>query len=238
MFTPIGFFAPQGGEIVTTGLEQWFDVTEGTEALSLTDKSGNARNGTREGDAAKMLYNTTYDYWDVAQTGKDSYIDTNYQGPKSTYSFESWFSATTLGNQDECGLVAIRDSSYGTNFFETVIYKNTGNIVFAESDSSGNEVVLFADDANYKDGNFHLVTVTRASGGSTKIYVDGVEKDSATTNAGVITRAVDTFVMGNYLTINKFMANGRQGSYRYYSIALSAAQVLQNFDAEKSHYGL
>ena len=61
MFTPIGFFAPQGG-VVTDNLEQWLDVTQGSAAASLLDQSGNARNATNFG----LSYDTTNKWWFVS----------------------------------------------------------------------------------------------------------------------------------------------------------------------------
>ena len=68
---------------------------------------------------------------------------------------------------------------------------------------------------------------------SLKIYVDGVEKASATRTAEAMSGYEVQFggPFGNYL-------NGNIGPVKIYNKALSALEVLQNYQAQKERFGL
>jgi len=75
--------------------------------------------------------------------------------------------------------------------------------------------------------------------GSTKIiYVNGVQAASVNASGTLQTGQTNQYIgkLGN--AGNSYQFNGRIGESRVYNIALSAAQVLQNYNATKGRFGL
>jgi hypothetical protein len=83
----------------------------------------------------------------------------------------------------------------------------------------------------------HIVC-TYASGTKT-IYVNGIQRVQQTGLTGTIPTGQTNQYIGKYgNAANNYPFNGRIGESRVYNIALSAAQVLQNYNATKGRFGL
>jgi hypothetical protein len=83
----------------------------------------------------------------------------------------------------------------------------------------------------------HIVC-TYASGTKT-IYVNGTQRVQQTGLTGTIPTGQTNQYIGKYgNAANNYPFNGRIGESRMYNIALSAAQVLQNYNATKGRFGL
>jgi hypothetical protein len=83
--------------------------------------------------------------------------------------------------------------------------------------------------------SWHQVVLVYSSTGGTKVYVDGALSETNANTAGV--RATTW----TYLEVGRSEAgshNGKLGIVRYYNAVLSDADVSQNFNANKSRYGL
>ena len=83
--------------------------------------------------------------------------------------------------------------------------------------------------------SWHQVVLVYSSTGGTKVYVDGALSE---TNANAVAVRATTWT---YLEVGRSEAgshNGKLGIVRYYNAVLSDADVLQNFNANKSRYGL
>jgi hypothetical protein len=82
---------------------------------------------------------------------------------------------------------------------------------------------------------WHQVVLVYSSTGGTKVYVDGALSETNANTAGVRAAA------WTYLEVGRSEAgshNGKLGIVRYYNAVLSDADVSQNFNANKSRYGL
>ena len=236
MFTPIGFFAPQGGGIVTDNLEQWMDVTQGSEALVLTDQSGNGRNFTNAGAANNDFdYNTLTQVWDITSDSANDAITTGYEPTwTSAFSIDIWAKfASTQGNA--VTLVGNRVTA-GIDFFGLSVNESNGKIEMAWVDGGSEYTIAPTPPSSYFDGSFHHVAFTKSSGGTGTLYVDGSSIGS-TSVAGSPANAYKLNLMGLYLS-NRWFTNANLGSYRVYSADIGSAGVTQNYNAEKSHYGL
>lgn len=85
----------------------------------------------------------------------------------------------------------------------------------------------------------HAVLTGKLEGGSikTRIYVDGVLVITQDEGFNTIPDLTDIFIgSGEYY--NFYLMNGNLSICRVYNKALSSAEVLQNFNAEKSRFGL
>lgn len=239
MFTPIGFFAPTGGGggIVTANLEQWLDVTQGSEAASLVDQSGNGRNATNNG----LSYDGTNKWWYVSSNSDwTKHIASNYglanYGGSYNWTLECWVNVTTIVGGSN-SLMHNRSSTYSNNFVS--IGPNTsyyGETVVV--DSSANEAST--NTAESIQNAWVLLTATNNGSTNTmKIFINGVEKGSISTSGIVnVDRAENLSLYGKFLRNTRYIQDAKFGSYRIYSAAHTATEALQNFNAEKSHYGL
>jgi hypothetical protein len=224
-------------QIITTNLEQWLDVTQGSEAGALTDQSGNGRNATNNG----LSYDATNKWWYVSSnTDWTKHIDTNYgfanYGGSYNWTLECWVNITTIVNGSNA-FIHNRGGNYGNNFVTISInssYYGEAAIV----DTSNNEALMNTDESIQNT----WVLLTGTNNGSTntmKIFINGVEKNSISTSGiGNVDRAENLSLYGNFLRSTRWIENAKFGSYRIYSAAHTATEVLQNYNAEKSHYGL
>jgi hypothetical protein len=96
----------------------------------------------------------------------------------------------------------------------------------------------------YHDDNYHHVVVTLASG-SNKIYIDGVEETvtfkegSVNTDSGGFSQTNNITYIGRRPYDNTAARfHGSIPLLKVYNRALTAAEVLQNFNATKSRFGL
>ena len=99
----------------------------------------------------------------------------------------------------------------------------------------------YRTNSNYDSGNitineWHHIVGTRAMGGAIVIYIDGVADTSLNGN-NAIDYTTSDFSIG-YATSRIGPFNGNISSTRIYNKSLTAAEVLQNFNAQKSRFGL
>jgi len=81
---------------------------------------------------------------------------------------------------------------------------------------------------------WHQVVLTYSSTTGTRVYVDGALSGSAVNNNTNLA-AGNEFSVGRSESVTM---NGSMGIFRWYSSVLSATDVLQNFNANRSRYGI
>jgi len=240
MFTPIGFYAAAAGGVITDNLQQWLDVTQGTSALALTDQSGNGRNATNNG----LTWDATNHWWYVSgNTDWTKHIDSNYHVPSLTgntdLTIEFWINMEDTNDSNYIGVVHNRSGIYGSNFVEIAMGgADAGDFNFGLSDSSANEAAANTP-STYPNQWVMASFVNDGSTNTMTIFINGVSAATGDSSGiGSISRAEDYSLFGNFLRSNRWIEDGKFGSYRLYTAAHTATEALQNFNAEKSHYGL
>jgi hypothetical protein len=99
----------------------------------------------------------------------------------------------------------------------------------------------YRTNSNYDSGNitineWHHIVGTRAVGGAIVIYIDGVA-DFTVNGDNAIDYTTADFNIG-YAPARIGPYNGNISSTRVYNKSLTAAEVLQNFNAQKTRFGL
>jgi len=244
MFTPIGFFAPQGGGVITANLEQWLDVTQGSEAGALLDQSGNSRNATNSG----LTWDSGNNWWYVSSnTDWTKCIETNYRFTNFaavSWTAECWVNMNTILGDNYIGLIHDRDDARNRPVMEISMGgpTNAKPVAAMESSTAGNEITCFNAPDTYQDEWILLTTTYEANYSGTtdrlRLYVNGVLQDTGTATMSAVDDSQNIRLYGGYVRSIFWIENAKFGSYRLYSTALSSDDILQNFDAEKSHYGL
>jgi len=111
--------------------------------------------------------------------------------------------------------------------FDVYIYPSAGNI--ATSNASAR---LIANQWN------HFV-ISFSSNNSLDIYLNAVLAGTVSSGSSIQSTTTTTIAIGVLQGhVGSFDFDGKVGAFRFYNIALTAAQVLQNFNASKGKYGI
>ena len=228
-----------GGDAL--GQEIWWDglqVERGSTPSNFTsdytggnvlDISKNSNNGTivsspqyNSSNGGYITFDDVNDYIGIGKTSGDLGI---YDG---SYTFEAWVYPTNIS------AVSGDNAIFGT---DQAVLRQALHLVFRNIN-----IYQGHFSADYSSGTvsanqwYHIVwTYNKISGGSTgtaRIYKNGELQG----NPGTINSFIgDTEILiGRWRSINYFAGRGAQ--YRIYNRALTASEVLQNFDAQRARY--
>ncbi len=233
--------APSVASVITENLVQWLDVTKGTSSGFLADSSGNSNNATDQSNG-NFTYNTGTKVWDVAATSNSDYIapalNPDYV---NSWSIEVWGRYVNINGSTNIFIVGNRVSGE-TPYFGIQVNEQYGTVASYWQANNTLSVQWWAGDEpgfSMFDGNYHQVVVTHDSVANTfNLYVDGafkVSDDSSGTTSPAT--SADLAIFGRY-SLSQYLDDANLGSYRLYDDALSADDVLNNWDVEKGHYGL
>ena len=227
-------FATPG--IVTSNLVLWYDPSNSVSypgsGSTITNLAGTSLNGT--------MSNITYTSPYFSYNGSSSQInvpdDALLEPGTGDWTMEAWVylssssgSKVVLGKFDPGG--GSQDVSYSIRISGAGIYAQIGN---------GSGVVdtpLYTLTLNTWT---HVTYVWKnVATNSLEAYINGVSVGSVAHSFSSILNTSANLYIGSYNggEYSQYM-NGRIGITRLYSAALSAAQVLQNYNSSKATYGL
>lgn len=231
-----GFQTPS----ITTNLVLWYDPSNtasypGT-GTTITDLSPNPVNGT----LANITYTNPYFSYN-GTTSQVTIPDTAKLEPGSgDWTMEAWFYTTAfkpgssgviLGKFDPGGLSADVSYSIRTN--------NTGVLYAQMGDGTGG----FTNSTLYQTVLSTWVQVVyvwkNVAVNSLETFINGSSIGSVSHTLPSLLNTSANLYLGSY-NGGEFSQwfNGRIGVVRLYNTALTAAQVLQNFNADRSKYGI
>ena len=153
---------------------------------------------------------------------------------------EVWVNQSVLGNDvilgkfDNGGLS--QDVSYSIRTTNTTYYAQYGS-------GSGTGSSLFADSSRYTGttNTWYQIVYVFNNGGTKTIetFVNGVNIGTVSHGLASILNSTNPLYIGSY-NGGEFSQwfDGRIGITRLYNTSLTSSQVLQNFNADKSKYGL
>jgi hypothetical protein len=225
-------------KIVTDGLVLALDAgnTKSYTSGSTTwyDKSGNARNGT-------LINGPTFATGSIVFDGTNDYVDCGNIGTIGNHqTVEVWFRSTSVIDYKN-----ILDMNYST--YPTV----TGNVgprleqytngdlrwcwsgITSSNDPFNRTVAGVTVSAN----NWYQAAFTLASGSYT-VYVNGIQRDSGSSASGFVTTYGSVNIGRGFSLVNDRYFTGNESIFHIYNRALSAAEVLQNFNALRGRYGI
>ena len=164
--------------------------------------------------------------------GTDDFIvfpdDTNLNN--QTLTMESWVNMHSTLSQDafffEKGFV---NSQYST-------FTNANNLIFRTIGLSTEDLAVSMLSYTSADTWFHVACTYGA--GVKYVYINGVAVTTMTGLTGTISTNTTGLFLGAYGPGNSFQMDGNIAVSRVYNKALTAAEVLQNFNAQKSRFGL
>ena len=194
------------------------------------DTSGTGNNGTLTNGPT---YNST-NGGVVVLDGVDDYVtcanSTSLQ-ITSALTLEIWFYNTAF--VDGLGMIVKGPLSSDYDYM-LYLSGNSSTVYFYKKDSLGNS--HYGGVALSLLNRWLHIVVTHTSGGLYTMYVNGLAVDSATfTNSSIRSSSNPLYIGAGW---NPDYFYGNVGETRIYNVALSAAQVLQNYNATKGRYGL
>jgi hypothetical protein len=194
----------------------WADVSSISNNGTLT----NGPTFTSNGASSYFTFDGVNDYW-VSPTS--TAFDTQ------TLTMDSWvypFTTAQDGFLFEKGAVNTQYSHF---------LNNTGTFYFRTIGTSSNDLTFAT--ASYVTANAWNNIVSTYNGSTKTIYVNGTV--AATQNiSGTLATGQTNQYIGAFGPGTNYFLNGRIGCTKVYNIGLTAAQVLQNFNALRGRYGI
>ncbi len=216
------------GQIVTSGLVLCLNAADknsypGT-GTTWTDLSGNSNNGTltngptfNSGNGGSIVFD-----------GVDDYVNTTFTTALDNFTICSWFKCTGV-----TAWARIADKSYQTGFW---FGKESTN---ANRWGGGVKQVSNYNMITLDDTNWHYLVMVR-NGTSLTVYGDGITNTNTTTcGSGTL----DTTALSLGGTVNdsgglRDWFKGNISIVKVYNRTLSTNEILQNYNAQKSRFGL
>ena len=222
----MGVFA--GPEIVEDGLVLCLDAGNTKSypgsGITWTDLSGRGNDGTLDGAG----YNSS-NGGSISFDGTDDYVTTGFtRGTLGNYlTLTAWYKYTGTSGRTYSAIIGGLERS--TEFF---IGKNTGNTNIGVQD--GNYYSDFVTGSNAFDGNWHQI-VYSYDNGTGKIYLDGVLKN---TNSFTKCNDAEEIIIGGETESGGYYFDGNISLVSFYNRVLTAAEIQQNFNANRSRFGI
>ena len=209
-------------------------TTNGTKNLTFRDLSGNNNNGTFTNAPVFSSNNNG----NIVFDGVDDYISTGFTTTNlSTSSDFTWLmwcylSATSAGPQVQVYFGNF--TNYSPNYDWWGAYRN-GTTLYIGNYASSTERTI---STTIPSAGWYQIGQVR-NGSTHYLYLNGVSKNSGTFTTPSINSAATLRLgsVGNGAT-NADNFNGNIASFQLYNRALSASEVLQNFNATKTRFGL
>jgi len=218
------------GNIVTSNLLLNFDASNlvsypqaGTTWFDLTS---NANNGTLQNGVGFSNSNGGVLTFDGSNDQVATSINRGNLG--DNMSIDAFFKYEGNSGDSYRPIIGGNDPGSGTEFF---LGKNTGNNSFGVQD--GNYRGDFVTNYNVFDGNWHYMCYTY-NNGTGKLYLDGILR---ATNTFTKCNSAEQIYIGAEVQ-EGYWWKGQIGKVAYYTKTLSDSEVIQNFNAQKSRYGL
>ena len=182
------------------------------------DISGNANNGTLvngptfdSGNGGSLVFNGTSNY---VNCGNQSSLDI------VNFTLSAWVNSTTTTNQ------VVMGKTHTISYYMNMGLNNFGLFTAGSS--------IASTSLSINDGKWHHIVATM-SGIQRSLYSDGFFNNSGTGTPPAID--ANSLFIGRSATV-QIPFNGNISQAQIYNRALSAAEVLQNFNATKNRYGL
>jgi len=211
-------------QIVSDNLLLHFDAGDfrSRGASTITDISTNTNNGTVSG--ATLGQNWWYDF-----DGSNDYITappTSYVS--SGYSIEFWIYKDAINTSYDC----IYAAGYGLQIYWT----NDDIELYIATTDGGSYVVNGTAITGLSATTWVHAVITDDGSGNVVMYEDGTQSTTAT-YSGTPYVYTGTPRIGDYApSAGSYPLDGRISQFRIYSDALTAAEVLQNYNATKTNF--
>ena len=221
-----------------------FNLDAANRASYVPD-STSTRNTLDLTQTGSLFNNTSYITQPVSASGwlfdgTDDYIENQFgsEVQQTGWTFDLWFKGID-GDTSVQYVLSYGNGSDWDNSFNFDL--NDGAGVYIYWQSSGGNRATYGSDGEYCDGTVKNFQFTMSKTGVNKFYVDGVEVSAtatAGTQLGTLGSATHKVFLGTRGRDGYGDFEGEIYSTKIYNRALSASEVLHNYNALKGRYGL
>ena len=228
-----------GGSLVTANNILLLDANLYSGSGNWLDTSGTGNHATLYSNGSGLTYvnDGDADYFNFADDGGSvrNYFkfSSGIFNPLNNHTFSIWCMFSDLSSNSYQAFCSKWDAAGGLLYR----YVDGGGLNLVRSQQSNKG--YFSNSSGLLDDTIYNFTFTR-SGNTYTAYINGVNTNPITGNTiGTITTSDNSFVQPNSVGADNDGDDqeGRVYHVMTYSDALSASEVLQNFDALKSRYG-
>ncbi len=221
--------------IVTDGLQLYLDagnpLSYPGSGTTWTDLSPNGYSATLQGPVYSSSSGgiITFD-------GSNDYVDTGQSLSSESFSLSVWFKSS---NVSLYGMLFSKEVLGGSPWnYRLYLAINTGYIVGDLARVGSSDQVQYQ--VNMADGNWKNAVFTRNTTADTlSLYVNGYSVSSKTdATTGTFVNSQSVWIGKSAYLGGSYPFNGSIGQAMIYNKALSDSEVLQNYNATKSRYGL
>lgn len=196
----------------------WYDLS--ANAYSTATLQGNATYSSASGGA-------------MAFDGSGDYVDVNQSLASEVFTIGAWFKSSAAGIK----MVISKETAAG-NPWNYRIWLNGGQIYADMSQAPANQSSLASPLTNYNNGAWHFVMFSR-NDSNWYLYVDGSQVNTKLDPyTGSVTNSQEVWIGRSAYLGGSYDFNGSIGEVMVYHKVLSAAEVLQNYNATRSRYGV
>ena len=215
---------PVTPEVVTSGLQLYLKAnTYSGTGTTWTDSSVNAYATTLVG---APTWNTDYFTFD----GSTQYDDVGQSLAFETFSIGAWFRTTSSGYQ-----MLISKETIAGGPWNYRLYLGGGDII---SDIAAGGSTAISASGSYNDGGWYYIMATYDAT-NWYLYANGVEIATASSGiSGPITSSQSVWIGRSYYLGGNYQFTGDFGQAFIYDRALTAGEVLQNYNATRGRFGL
>ena len=193
---------------------------------SIIDLSGNDDNGLLgNGTTANMPLYNYYNKGALKFDGVDDYVVNTVPSIAASSTIGIWIKCASYNNKIPISIAgAIYGSGPNIFFYNSTINWNIG-------DGGANPFT----NSYYPDSNWHYIVVTNDATTNAKLYIDGVLIGTATYRNTTSTNS-NNFWIGRFSGDNNYTINANIAATQLYNKVLSASEVAQNYEAQKSKF--
>lgn len=181
-----------------------------------------------------LTYNSdgTFNYYGTNGTGL-SLPGTNFS--LNTQTIECWcYSSSFVQN----GFMFEKTTNGSVNTQYSFFFNNSSSHLYYRTYGlTPRDLVLTTSNSGVVNNQWNHMVAT-FDGSTKRIYVNGVQKTSASTTGTITANTTGAAYIGTYGSFVGYPFNGKIGVTKIYNRALTAAEVAQNFNALRGRYGL
>lgn len=206
-------------------------------------------NGTLSGPTLPTFVNASPKYFNFTRNLLSSPVDyLNYNFVSvirplaigDDFTFCAWINSTQVGaglNHYQLMYIVSTETGGLNNDFGFGI-NSAGKLAYGDGDLFGSDITI-ATTQSVNTGNWIFVSVTRQkSNGEVKLYINGVLDTTGTCNVGNYLGDSVDMLIGSEKDFPGYTWGGGIGLFLANTSVLTSTQILQNFNATRSIYGI
>ena len=239
----LGILSTQKGQIITDGLQFWL---EPDLAASYPGSGTSAYDLSSNRYTVTLVNGVTYSTAQAPSFGFNGatnyrYINTGQYLSSETFTLSSWFKSSNTALYQ---MLFSKEQVGGTPWNYRLFLNQTSGSIQADIAVTNLNYNSIGGSTNLCNGVWHNAVFVRSVALDTLyMYVDGVLVNSQTdTTTGTMANNQNVWIGLSAYTgasaTGSYPMNGQIGQSLIYNIALSAAQVKQNFNAMRGVYGV